>query len=298
MTGTRRGKASFDAIYDRPDPRDYFATLRPLEYATPHHAQGVFRRLLAAHTPLTGGEGPVSMLDLCCSYGVNAALLRHDLTLAELYEHYTDPRITELDTARLADEDRAFYASRRRPSPTARVIGLDAARNAVAYARAAGLLDQGFGEDLERDEPSRELAEALRPVRLITVTGGVGYVTDRTFGRLLSCMEGPVWVAAFVLRSVPYGPIADTLARFGLVTQRAASRTFPQRRFAEAAEQGHAVEAVEAQGLSPDGKESAGFWHTELFLSRPAEHAAAFPVDDLLEEAGEQPAPPRGDPAP
>ncbi|MEU8569568.1 hypothetical protein AB0C51_14605 [Streptomyces pathocidini] len=278
------GKASFDDVYDQPDPRGYFRTLGALEYQTPHHAQRVFRRLLAAHTPVTGEDGPVTVLDLCCSYGVNAALLRHDLTLGDLYERYTAPDTATLTSEALADEDRAFYAARRLPS-AARVIGLDAARNAVAYARSAGLVDAGFGQDLETSDPSPGLCRALEPVRLITVTGGVGYVTRRTFAKLLPQIDGPVWVAAFVLRTVPYGPISDVLARYGLVTQKATSRTFPQRRFADAAEQRSAIEAVEAVGESPAGKESAGYYHVDLFLSRPAEHAAAFPVEDLLEGA-------------
>ncbi|MEU6083571.1 hypothetical protein [Streptomyces sp. NPDC047108] len=282
-TAQSPGKTSFDDIYDLPDPRGYFRTLRPLEYQIPHHAQQVFRRLLAAHTPVTGRDGPVTVLDLCCSYGVNAALLNHDVTLGDLYERYTNDRRSRLSTARLAEEDRAFFGSRHLPHG-ARVTGLDAARNAVAYGRASGLLTEGFGEDLEHAEPSRELTRALEPVRLITVTGGIGYVTSRTFERLLPHIAGPVWVAAFVLRTVSYGPIVDTLAGAGLVTQKATSRTFPQRRFSDPDEQRHAVEAVEAAGLSPAGKESAGYYHADLYLSRPTAHAAAFPVSDLLEE--------------
>ncbi|MEV6316540.1 hypothetical protein [Streptomyces sp. NPDC051776] len=281
-TSRSPGKTSFDNIYDLPDPRAYFRTLRPLEYQIPHHAQHVFRRLLAAHTPVTGRDGPVTVLDLCCSYGINAALLNHDVTLGDLYERYTNDRRSRLSTARLAEEDRAFYGARRLPH-TARVTGLDAARNAVAYGRASGLMSDGFGEDLEHDEPSRNLIRALEPVRLITVTGGIGYITSRTFERLLPHMAGPVWVAAFVLRTISYGPIVDALAGAGLVTQKATSRTFPQRRFSSPDEQRSAVEAIEAAGLSPAGKESAGYYHADLYLSRPTAHAAAFPVSDLLE---------------
>ncbi|MGP3950081.1 hypothetical protein [Streptomyces sp. 7N604] len=281
-TSQSPGKTSFNDIYDLPDPRGYFRTLRPLEYQIPHHGQRVFRRVLAAHTPVTGRDGPVTVLDLCCSYGINAALLNHDLTLGDLYERYTAERRATLSTARLAQEDRSFYAARRLPHAV-HMTGLDSARNAVAYARAAGLLDEGFGEDLESDEPSRDLVRALEPVRLITVTGGVGYITTRTFERLLPHIDGPVWVAAFVLRTVNYGPIADVLAEAGLVTQKANGRTFPQRRFSDPDEQRHAIEAVEAAGLSPSGKEAAGYYHAEFYLSRPTAHAAAFPVTDLLE---------------
>ncbi|MET8679662.1 hypothetical protein ABZW18_19330 [Streptomyces sp. NPDC004647] len=279
-----QGKTSFDDIYDQPDPRDYFRGLRPLEYQIPHHAQRIFQRLLPALGAVTGRDQQVRVLDVCCSYGINAALLNHDVTLDDLYHRYTDPRAAALSRDELIERDRAFYARNRLPG-AAHMTGLDAARNAVAYARAVGLLDEGFGEDLELTDPSPALVRALGPVELITVTGGVGYVTSQTFDKLLSHIEGPVWVAAFVLRTVDYGSLADTLARHGLVTQRATSRTFLQRRFSDAREQQNAIEAVLATDRSPEGKETDGFYHSELYLSRPAEHAAAFPADEILDRA-------------
>jgi hypothetical protein len=275
----RPGKASFDNIYDQPDPRAYFRGLQPLGYQIPHHAQRVFQRLIQT-APITRDDGQVTVVDVCCSYGINAALINHEVTLDELYNHYTAERVSTLTSDQLAEKDRAFYAERRL-TPVARMIGLDAARNAVAYAHQAGLLDEAFGEDLERQDPSPSLVSALKSVRLVTVTGGVGYITTRTFDRLLRHIDNPVWVAAFVLRTVDYGPVSKTLSRYGLTTQKAA-RTFPQRRFADADEQRHAITAVRARGISPEGKESTGLYHAEFYLSRPAEHAAAFTADDLL----------------
>lgn len=280
----RPGKASFDDIYDRLDPRAYFRRLRPLGYRTPHHAQRVFQRLVRA-VPGISGDGPVSALDLCCSYGINAALINHDVTLDELYHRYTADRVSTLTSDQLAERDWAFYAERRL-APAARMIGLDAARNAVAYAHRAGLLDEAFGEDLEHRAPGPGLISALTSVRLVTVTGGVGYITTRTFDRLLRHIDGPVWVAAFVLRTVDYGPVSQILSRYGLATQKAA-RTFPQRRFVDANEQRHAIAAVRAQGLSPEGKESTGLYHAEFHLSRPARHTTEFTADDLL-DGGEE----------
>ncbi|MFB6812383.1 hypothetical protein [Streptomyces sp. NPDC056387] len=85
MTGA--GMTSFDDVYGLPDPRGHFGRLGPYGYQTPGHAQPVFRAL--------AGELPPerrAVLDLCCSYGIDAALLNHDLTLDDLYAHYTSPR--------------------------------------------------------------------------------------------------------------------------------------------------------------------------------------------------------------
>ncbi len=107
-------------------------------------------------------------------------------------------------------------------------------------------------------------------------------VPPRTFHPLLSCAQDPVWVTAFVLRTTSYESIAACLAANGLVTERATTPTFRQRRFTDADEQRYAVQAVAAAGDDPSGKETDGYFHTTLYLSRPAEDATAFPLTDLI----------------
>ncbi|MER6251904.1 hypothetical protein ABT224_11095 [Streptomyces sp. NPDC001584] len=269
----------FDDTYDQPDPRAYFRALGPWEYQTPHHARGVFRRMLAARES-PGGSGTV--LDICCSYGINAALLNHHLTFDDLYAHYASAQATALSTAGLIEWDREFYAAHRRPDPV-RVIGLDAAPHAVAYARAVGLLDEAFAENLETAPASPALCHAVRDARLITITGGASFLSPRTFQPLLDNIPGPAWVAAFVLRTGSYQPIADCLKTYGLVTEKTVDRTFPQRRFTSGQEQKYAIDAVSAAGEDPRGKETAGYFHTTLYLSRPATDAARTPLAALIQ---------------
>ncbi|WP_254705663.1 hypothetical protein [Streptomyces vilmorinianum] len=260
--GNTVGKARFDDIYDQPDPRAYFRRLAPLEYEIPQQAQAAFRRAAAERE---GG----TVLDLCCSYGINAALLNHDVTLAELYARYTDPSVHELTSAELAVLDKEFYAARRRDD-AAPVIGLDVAGHALRYAREVGLLDDAFAENLEEGAPpSPRLRAAMADVGLITLTGGGSYLTRRTFAALLEWAGRPVRVSAFVLRTVSYRPIADCLAEYGLRTVADPSRTYPQRLFTDAREQRFAVEAVRALGADPAGRESAGRFHTVLYESVP-----------------------------
>ncbi|MEU7021268.1 hypothetical protein ABZ990_11520 [Streptomyces sp. NPDC046203] len=282
---------SFDDIYEQPDPRAYFATLGALGYETPQHAQWIFRRLL----PLAdgGGEGGgagrdggprASVLDICCSYGINAALLNHHVTLRELTDRYTSPRVAGLTTAELIEDDRAFYAARRRADAVP-VVGIDISAPAIAYARAAGLLDEGFAENLETAPPSPELLKAVGDIRLITVTGGASFLSPRTFRPLLDGRQDPPWVAALVLRTGRYDTIADGLAAYGLTTRKDTSRTYVQRRFTDADEQRYAVAAVSAAGDDPRGKETDGHFHTALHLSRPAAHTDAHPLHTLLGDA-------------
>ncbi|MFB7997432.1 hypothetical protein ACFC4G_31980 [Streptomyces sp. NPDC056002] len=262
------GKTRFDDIYNEPDPRAYVRRLAPLEYEIPHHAQDVFRRTRTDRSAADGTDAPVTVLDLCCSYGFNAALLNHHVTLAELYAHYTSPEADALTTTELIEYDKKFYASRRRADATP-VIGLDSAENAVQYALAAGLLDEAYAENLEHQPPSSRLRRAVAATGLITVTGGVGYITHRTFRALLECRQEPIWLSAFVLRTVPYQPVIDELEAHGLTTTTDPARTYPQRQFTSAAEQRGAVEQVLRAGDDPTGLEAEGRYYTRLYQSRP-----------------------------
>jgi len=273
-------KADFGAIYDQPDPRAYFLTLEPFDYVIPQYGAEFFVRLLEARR--TANTHRPRVLDVGCSYGVVATLMKTDLDLAAVYAHYRQAAEQALTPEQLVDVDRRLLQEYAGPGTPA-VIGLDVAPNAVQYALATGALDDGVVENLEVDEPSAELAKLMSEVDLITTTGGVGYVTERTFDRLLDVAPEEVWVAAFCLRAYDYGPISDTLGAHGLQTERLL-RTFPQRRFTGSEEEQWAVAEVRRHGLDPSGKEAEGYYHAEFYLSRPASEVGRQPLAQLLPE--------------
>ena len=277
------GKADFDHIYDAPDPRAYYRTLGALDYEIPQLALPVVQSLLSAQGQAApDGDGTRRVLDVCCSYGINAALLRADLSLDDLHRRYTSSEVDDLSPEELARADAELFTRLRRPAAP-RVAGLDVAGSAVGYGLQTGLLDHGWAEDLQVDEPSESLATGLADVDLVLTTGGVGYITEPTFDRLLSVdRPSPPWVAAWVLRIYPYDGIAETLAGHGLVTEKLDGVTFRQRRFADDEEQAAAVDGVTALGLDPTGLEADGRFHAELFLSRPAAQAAEQPLRELV----------------
>ena len=76
------GKVSMDHIYDNPDPRTYFRELKGLDYGLPGIAKHIVQELISY---LQGSrEEAIDILDVGCSYGVNAALLKHDMSMTDL----------------------------------------------------------------------------------------------------------------------------------------------------------------------------------------------------------------------
>ncbi len=272
-----KAKADFSAIYNEPDPRSYYRTLGALDYEIPAHGTTVFERLL---DELGGREGK-TVLDLCCSYGVNAALLNYDVELGELYEHYASVD-TGADAGEVEEIDRRWFATRRRPDAVS-TVGLDMAENAVRYATSVGLLDHGVVANLEADPCDDDVLHTLATADLVTVTGGIGYIGEKTFRAIVEATgDEPPWIAALSLRWIDFEPIAETLDDLGLVTEQLEGYCVPQRRFADDRERRAALDALSARGLDPTEELRLGAHCSELILVRPPEAVRDAPIDEVL----------------
>lgn len=279
-----RSKADFTSIYVQPDPRAYFHTLGALGYVIPHLASSVFDQLIEARERAKGG--PITVLDLGCSYGVNAALMKYAINydhLTERYDTLVNQQLTSEDVLKL---DRNYFSSWPRKR-SIRVIGLDISQEAISYGLSTGILDGGIVANLETDELSDADARLMSEVDLIVSTGCVGYVTSKTFDKLTASTthgEAP-WVASFVLRMFDYSDISRILQRQSLVTQKFEGATFVQRRFRDEAEMRGAMEALALRKLNPSGKEADGLFHAELYFSRPQSESVMRPINQLVSVA-------------
>jgi SAM-dependent methyltransferase len=236
-------KADMDYIYDQPDPRAYFHELQLLDYAIPGVAKPIFQKLISllAHQR----NDSVHVLDLGCSYGVNAALLKHDLSMSELYEHWGQSAVVAATPEEVVTCDRRFFGNLGNHQEIS-VTGLDQAKSAVAYGEKVGLLDEGLAVNLEMEPLPEAARENLALVDLVISTGCVGYVTEKSFESLLPALtQGQLpWIGNFVLRMFPFDSIEETLNDWGYVTEKLECRTFVQRNFASAEEQEQVLERV------------------------------------------------------
>lgn len=281
-----RIKANFYDIYTNQDPREYYRVLYGLDYIIPDLAKPVFRQVA---TELERQRGrPLKVLDLGCSYGINAALLRLPLDLARLAQRYADLASYGLTSKELAYLDRRYFDGW--PKQPMQVVGMDVSAPATAYAKEVGLLDAALAIDLETQELTPEAREVIRDVDLIISTGCIGYVGQRTFARILEAIEGPrPWLASFVLRMYPFEPIADELARHGIASQKLQGVTFVQRRFHSERECSDVLRSLESSDIATAGKEAEGLLHAEFYLSRPEACVDQVPLEQIVQVAnGEQ----------
>lgn len=277
------GKIILDDIYDASDPASYYLTLGRLDYVIPEAARAVFVALIDAIRKDRALER-VKILDIGSSYGVNAAILKYDVSFSQLTARYAAKRAEGLSGGDLMRDDRALFDALEEVRPID-VIGLDVSRKAVAYAESAHILDAGLVRDFEQaplDAPAKEL---LADVDLVISTGAVGYVTALTFEKVVSAARRRPWIASFVLRQFDFAPIAKSLAAHGYESETLDNLAFPQRRFADATERDGAFKRLAAIGRERTALEDNGWYASTLHLARPSEEARGASLEALLKDA-------------
>ena len=276
------GKSNLDHVYTQADPRPYFSTLKPLHYIIPEQAKSIFEALcetLEADRP----EEEITVVDVGCSYGVNSALLKYDISMDDLYRCYSSHGSDDLTRAELLSRDREMLDHCPR-NENLNLIGLDTSEEAVHYAMEAGYLDQGIVSNLEQDELTSREAEIINNADMIISTGCVGYITKKTFSSLLKPFKtnSLPWVASFVLRMFPYDSIIHELDGKGLLTEKLLEHEFVQRDFESDEEKSHVIERLDTIGIDPAGKEAEGKYYADFFLSRLEEEIQENPLSDIL----------------
>lgn len=275
------GKIDLSNIYDRPDPRSYYSTLRKLDYMIPEAAKPVFQSIISTFRR-TRDRGRVRILDVGCSYGINAAMLKCDLEMEDLYSFYGPSVVASAKRPELIVRDRQLMQDLVKDRDL-QVVGLDASEAAIRYATAASLLDDGVAADLEGAAPSAEEAAVLNGADIVISTGCIGYVGEQTIARILEA-NAPrrPWMAHFVLRMFPFDRIKKVLEKFGYVTEKVETQTFLQRRFASQEERRQVLARLGGLGIDAAGLEADGWYHAEAFISCPEEDCSSFDLRPLV----------------
>lgn len=274
------GKARFDDVYDRPDPRGYWRTVGALEYRTPYVVRGLFRKAIAALRQVRS-KPTIGVLDLCCGYGTNAAMVNYDIEDDGFYRRYGAAEMDALTSEQVIEGDRAFFAGRARPAG-ALFGGVDIADGALSYVRRVGLVHGGFNVDLETQDPDRDLRTFLNRVDLVIETGGLGYVGAASFRRVLSgagCDRLP-WLISVPMRLVEFEPVAELWREFGLTVEKIGGG-IPHRRFRDDRERDYVLDELRGRGLDVLAGEEGGMMYADVYVGRPPQEANAPAVDAL-----------------
>ena len=278
-----RHKDDFGRVYDLEDPGPYFNALRPSEYRMPEVLSGALK---AIHRPVCVARDAgdtLRVLDFACGYGAVGALLRHRISMRELYARYADRQWQPGDGRRNWEADAEFFAARREGESRGFEIGAtDIAGTALEYAEAMGFADRIFPANLIDHPPSEALGGFLRGVDLVVESGSLGELLPAAFERILDWSgDRRPWFL--------YGPRPDTdwtglgtlWAAKGYCAESLGTESVRYRKPLGAPEHADILRATRGLGRADESVMRDGYLLVDMMLARPEADAGDPPIGRL-----------------
>lgn len=281
-----QAKANFNNVYNAPTPHNYFELMDSLDYRIGEEARPYF----CAAVELLRRQNPrqrVQMLDLGCSYGVGSALVKHRFSFDRIVDFFQNQ--ASRDYSQCVEETRQWLEEEVDAPLPIKCVGVDCSEEAVQFAEEADLLDAGIPKNFEEGEKAAENeVQLIRQCNLMTSTGAIGYITDKTLdvvlshlGKSLAEQRGP-YIVVTILRMFDSAPIKRTFEKFGFRFEQVPGVRLRQRHFATQSEQDKTVRLLRDGGVNPNGWEAEGSLYADLFAAAPAADFQAL-ADALLE---------------
>lgn len=263
-------KDDFGQVYDLDDPRPYYQGLRPADYRMPEVVAAWLRAKGPAIAHARGRDARLRVLDFACGYGAIGALLRHDITMQDLYRHYAGGWRRAAGRANW-EPDRAAFARLLRDEPGYEIGGLDIAPVALEYARHVGFIDAGFAEDLSAGSPGSALRRFLSGTDLVVECGVVGPVLTEAVERLLSATRHTrrPWFLYCPRPDVDWRGLQTLWEEAGYEAEVCVRAPVRYRKPLSDFERGQMLELSGRLGYRPEQVMDSGYLRVEMTLARP-----------------------------
>jgi SAM-dependent methyltransferase len=176
-------KHRFDDIYNLDEPDTFFHAMKKLSYRTPDYLTPSIE-ILRTFVDENAIGGKITILDLCCGYGLNSLLLKHDLDMEGIVDFIANPQRSAEGTLK---RGRLFALGN--DDTEIRIVGADIADKALRYAHSRGLIDDFVCKNLEEDALSSVEQLVISEVDIIISTGSLSYITARSIKAYLSGID-------------------------------------------------------------------------------------------------------------
>ena len=248
-----RAKASFGAAYTARTPHRYLNNMTAVNYRM---ADCMRPYLSAVVDASISSKERVCVLDIGCSYGLSGALLKTGCTYLDLVEFYRQE--TSLEYASCVS-DALRWLDSHAIRKGVKIVGFDSSEQAVRFAAASHMIDDGITVNLEEEKSglTADDAHLIQQCDVLMSTGAIGYVTEKTvnpildeFGEKARGALGPVALMS-VLELFDPSPIAEAFTKHGYRFEQLPIR-LPQRRFVNKEEREDVFKRLQQRGLPGD----------------------------------------------
>ena len=261
-------KKNFADIYTQKFPDDYLEEMKRLHYRIPDKTKTLYLSL--AEQLYKKFSRPINILDIGSSYGINAALMKHDLEMSDLENYFLQEENTTLE------QTKQFFE--KMPSNDhLKFFQIDISDNALQFSEDVKLCKKGICVNLETESlPIKEVPS----FDMIIATGCIGYIGYRAFSNLFelikkqqtkysqSEIEKPVF-AFSVLRIFDMEKIQQTFDYYGYSLVRTDLDPIRQRRFSDSGEKSHTVSLLHSKGIDSKGFEDDGHFYAHFYIASP-----------------------------
>ena len=261
-------KRNFTDIYTQKFPDDYLEEMKRLHYRIPDKTKTLYLSL--AEQLYKKLSRPINILDIGSSYGINAALMKHDLEMSDLENYFLQEENTTLE------QTKQFFE--KMPSNDhLKFFQIDISDNALQFSEDVKLCKKGICVNLETESlPIKEVPS----FDMIIATGCIGYIGYRAFSNLFelikkqqtkysqSEIEKPVF-AFSVLRIFDMEKIQQTFDYYGYSLVRTDLDPIRQRRFSDSGEKSHTVSLLHSKGIDSKGFEDDGHFYAHFYIASP-----------------------------
>ena len=282
-----RHKDDFGRVYDLEDPSPYFNALAPSGYRMPGVLARALKAIEGAVRDARDAPATLRVLDFACGYGAVGALVRHDVSMAELYARYAKRNWQPDEGRRYWPGDARFFAARREQPGRLEIGGIDIAGVALEYAAAMGFVDRTFHVNLLDRGPSSAFERFLREVDLVVESGSLGELLPVAFGRILDCVgERPPWFVYSPRPDIDRTPLDALWAARGYRAESLGSEPVRYRKPLGEREKADMLRATRALGKSDDAVMRGGYLLVDMTLARPEGDAGNPPIARMLGSYG------------
>jgi len=259
-------KKDFTNIYTQKDPTPYLEEMKNLEYRIPDQTKPLYKHL--AERIINYKKSPVKILDFGSSYGINSALLNHELILSELDEFFVEnnpnPSIKSTQN---------FFDDLPNNDPNLEFYLVDTSSPALDFAEKAGLCEESFCVNLEKETISSKLQQIIRDIDLIISTGCVGYIGWKSFAKMFSNIEGergPLPIFAFtVLRIFRMDEIERVFKENNFELLKTKIGPLKQRRFYDKTEMSDTLDLLKRRNIDTKNLEETGYYFADFYVGGP-----------------------------
>ena len=222
------------------------------------------------------------VLDLACGYGALGALLRHRISMRELYARYADRQWQSGDGRTNWEPDAEFFAVRRVGSRGLEIGGTDIARAALEYAEAMGFVDRIFPANLVDHSPSEALGRFLRGVDLVVEIGSLGELLPAAFERILDWSgDRPPWFLYGPRPGADWTGLDRLWAARGYRTEILGAEPVRYRKPLGVPEHADIFRATRALGKADESVMRDDYLLVDMTLARPEADAGNPPIGRL-----------------